>query len=91
MTGSPLTFSETTGIKCLLSANVLFGLQPSLLATKASFARRQLTPALPHAWALGTEPQIDQQTRANGGHPRAAEPLFSGLYQDWAKEVGDAN
>ncbi|NWN90523.1 RNA-directed DNA polymerase [Marinobacter adhaerens] len=54
-------------------------------------ARRQLTPALPHAWALGTEPKIDQQAQVNGGHPRAAEPLFSDLYRGWAQEVRDAN
>lgn len=54
-------------------------------------ARRQLNPALSQAWALGIEPQLDEQTRANGGHPRATEPLFFDLYRNWAHEVRDAN
>lgn len=56
-------------------------------------ARRQFRHATPQDWTLGVEIPLDREKDREKlkKHARGAEPLFAAVYEEWSKEVKDAN
>jgi len=71
----------------------VFWLATFAFGDEGEAARRQFTHALPQAWALGVEVQLDEKKDAAKlkMHRRGAEPRFATIYQNWAKEMWDAD
>lgn len=71
----------------------LFWLATYNFGDEGDAARRLFRHAFPQAWALGVEVSLDieKDKEKLKKHPRGAEPLFATVYEQWAKEVKDAN
>lgn len=71
----------------------LFWLATYKFDDEGDAARRQFRRATPQAWALGVEVPLDREKDREKlkRHPRGAEPLLATVYEEWAKEVKDAN
>lgn len=71
----------------------LFWLTAFKFGDQGSAAQRQFQRAVPQAWALGVEVQLDEQRDKQRlqAHPRGHEPRFASVYLTWADANKDAN
>ncbi|WP_321947871.1 RNA-directed DNA polymerase [Paraburkholderia sp. J10-1] len=93
--GDRTEFNRLRNRWSLLNADCqrLFWLATYNFGDEGDAARRQFRHATPQAWSLGLEVPLDREKDRQKlqGHPRGAEPLFATLYEEWSKEVRDAN